>query len=300
MQDNEVLYMGIDGGGTKCRVRIESADGRLLGCGIGGTANPSHGMKIVIDSILDATDMALAEANLGGERIKDLVVGAGLAGLHLPTYFSAVAGWQHPFRQLYLSDDLEVANLGAHGGGDGAVIIVGTGFSSVAMVGNHKRVIGGHGFLMGERCSGSWIGHQAVQVALLDQDGLGPKTRLTDLLEAKFNGRGAMLANALVGFAAKDFAAIAPLVFEAAALKDEVANKILDNSAQFVAQVAKLLLESKPPRLCLVGSIAERLSDRLEPHIAKAVVPLMEQPESGAIYLARNEFSNTMAANRKP
>jgi len=32
------LFIGVDGGGTGCRVRIENAEGRLLGTGIAGPA----------------------------------------------------------------------------------------------------------------------------------------------------------------------------------------------------------------------------------------------------------------------
>ncbi len=46
-----MLFAGIDGGATNCRVRLETADGEFLGEGFGGSANPSHGLDTVKKSI---------------------------------------------------------------------------------------------------------------------------------------------------------------------------------------------------------------------------------------------------------
>ena len=42
------LFVGVDGGGTGCRARIEDAEGRLLGTGIAGPA----ALRIGIDRAL--------------------------------------------------------------------------------------------------------------------------------------------------------------------------------------------------------------------------------------------------------
>ncbi|MDZ7903049.1 MAG: hypothetical protein U5L01_11120 [Rheinheimera sp.] len=56
------LYLGIDGGGSKCKVVLLAADGQLLGEGLGGPANPLRGVKVATDSILAATQQALTSA----------------------------------------------------------------------------------------------------------------------------------------------------------------------------------------------------------------------------------------------
>jgi glucosamine kinase len=50
----QTLYIGIDGGGTKCRARIITEDQRVLGTGVGGPANPFHGVQQTKDSIRTA------------------------------------------------------------------------------------------------------------------------------------------------------------------------------------------------------------------------------------------------------
>ncbi|NQZ80411.1 MAG: ATPase [Colwellia sp.] len=287
--NNEPLYVGIDGGGTKCRVRIETAKGKLLGQGLGGTANPSHGIETVVDSIRTAVNMALMQAQLSQNMLPSLVVGAGLAGLHLPKYSEMMRSWQHPFKALYLTDDVHVATLGAHAGNDGAVIIVGTGFSALSVVNNQQTVIGGHGFLQADHCSGSWIGYQGVQAALLAKDNLTPSTQLTELLFKKLKARGLALADKLVGAGACQYGALAPLVFVAAKNNDAIAQDIIIQSCNFIERVVRLLAETKPPRISLLGGIAEKVLPLLDKNIITQLVTPLDTPEQGAIHFAHQQ-----------
>ena len=290
LADKNTLFMGIDGGGTKCRVRIESGTGQLLGRGLGGTANPSQGLTEVASSIITATEMALKEANLSPNRMENIIVGAGLAGLHLSQYHQLMASWQHPFKALFLTDDLQTALLGAHQGEEGAVVIVGTGFSALSLVNGEKYSIGGYGFLMADHCSGSWIGHQAVQAALLAIDHLGKSTLLTSMLEDKFHGRGYELANALVGTTPKGYGAIAPLVFLAAEKGDFVALKILHQSREFMVRVIDLLAKTNPARISLVGGIAEQLKPSFSCDVLNKLSQPKQSPEQGAIHFAKDQY----------
>lgn len=299
LADIKPLFMGIDGGGTKCRVRIESSSGQLLGTGLGGTANPSQGLATVTQSIIRATEIALADANLPISTMQNIIVGAGLAGLHLPQYHQLMASWKHPFKALFLTDDLQTALLGAHQGNEGAVVIVGTGFSAISLVNGEKTSVGGYGFLMADHCSGSWIGHQAVEAALLDSDNLAPSTLLTAMLAEKFNGRGCQLANALVGATPRDYGAIAPLVFLAAEQQDLIAKQILNQSKQFISRVIYLLAKTEPARISLVGGIAERLQTHFSDDILKLLAPPLQLPEQGAIYFAQAQYQIANEASNK-
>ncbi len=48
-------------------------------------------------------------------------------------------------------DDIDIARAGAHGGEDGAVIIVGTGSAAMAMVDGQRHQCGGWGFHIGDQ-----------------------------------------------------------------------------------------------------------------------------------------------------
>jgi len=295
IKETDILFAGIDGGGTNCRARIETADGTLVGTGLGGTANPSHGLPTVTDSIMAALEMALKQAGLPVELVANLIVGAGLAGLHLAKYRDLMASWQHPFKALYLTDDLHVATRGAHNGGDGAVVIVGTGFSALSLVKGHETAIGGHGFLQADYCSGGWIGYQAVQAVLLADDNLAESTQLSDLLYQKYNATGLELADRLVGATAREYGELAPLVFTAAEQGDAVAGKIITESGQFLERVISQLLKTNPPRLSLVGSIAERLIPRLNSELVDKISAPIKTPEVGAVNYARQQYKGMNA-----
>ena len=49
------LYLGIDGGGTKCRVRLENAQGTLLAEAVSGAANIATSVEVAQQSIIDAS-----------------------------------------------------------------------------------------------------------------------------------------------------------------------------------------------------------------------------------------------------
>jgi glucosamine kinase len=287
---DDILYVGIDGGGTNCRVRIESAAGVLLGIGHGGSANPSHGLLTVIESIMTAITSALVQASLPQESISRLVVGAGLAGLHLPKYRRMMAEWQHPFKALYLTDDLHIATIGAHAGEDGAVAIIGTGFSALSVVGHVQTPIGGYGFLQADHCSGSWIGYQAVQAVLLANDKLAKPTLLRKLLFNKYHVEGVALADKLVGATASEYGRLAPLVFSAAQSNDKVAKDILKQSCEFIEQVVTLLAATLPPRISLIGGIAEQIISQLDQHTVLQLSEPLQTPVQGAIGFAHQQY----------
>ena len=48
----EVLFMGLDAGGTRCRARIRDASGRLLGEGEAGPANARRGSRAAMDAMI--------------------------------------------------------------------------------------------------------------------------------------------------------------------------------------------------------------------------------------------------------
>ncbi|MGS0727096.1 ATPase, partial [Shewanella sp. 0m-11] len=51
----ESLYIGIDGGGSKCRATIYTRDYRVLGTGVAGRANPLHGLAQTFQSIEESS-----------------------------------------------------------------------------------------------------------------------------------------------------------------------------------------------------------------------------------------------------
>jgi glucosamine kinase len=284
-ESGNTWYLGIDGGGSHCRVMLQDHTGLLLGEGRGGPANPVYGIEQCIQSILTATDEALMQAGLSPEHKKQLIVGAGLAGLHLPLMQQAMQQWRHPFKALYLTTDLHVAASGAHQGLDGAVIILGTGFSSLAAYQGQLTQVGGYGFPINATCSGAWFGLEAVKAVLLDADGVGLPTKLTSVLLQGINAT--TLAERYMNAAATDYAKLAPLVFELADAGDRVCLAFIQQGAAFINQVIRKLLSTQVSRVSMVGSISERIKPWLDPQLSFSISPAMSSPEQGAILFAR-------------
>lgn len=281
------LYIGIDGGGTKCRATIYSLEHGVLGTGLGGPANPLHGLERTLESIMVSTQLALQDAGLHVEQVNALNAGLGLAGVNLPALYDKIMQWDHPFQQMFLTTDLHTACIGAHEGEDGAVIITGTGSCGFSLVNGKTTNFGGHGFAQGDMGSGAWMGLEAVKATLLDLDGLGKNTLISTLLKQHFNTTTAMgIAEQMAGQPSSGYAKLARFVFTAAEQNDAIALSIVHQGADYVSRLAERLLESEPPRLSMIGGLAEPLNKWLSPHIAKKVELPKQPPEMGAIYFA--------------
>ncbi|MCT6698738.1 N-acetylglucosamine kinase [Rheinheimera sp. 4Y26] len=291
------LYLGIDGGGSKCRVVIVNADNQLLGEGLGGPANPLRGMKIATDSILTATQQALTAAGMTFNDMSRLIAGAGLAGVNMPQYFRLFSEWKHPFAAFYLTTDLHIACIGAHNGGDGAVIIAGTGSCGLADVKGRLLDIGGHGFPYGDNGSGAWFGMQLVHHALLQQDGLEPSTLLSSLLCQELCVSNSLdIVSHFMHATPTVYARYAPLVFSAAEQGDATALAIVAQGAAFINEIALKLFELSPPRFSMIGGLAYKLVPYLDSKVQQALTPALAAPEYGAVWFARQQQALLTAA----
>ncbi|SNY57192.1 glucosamine kinase [Arsukibacterium tuosuense] len=289
------LYLGIDGGGSKCRVVLMAADERVLGEGLSGPANPLRGMQLATASIIDATKQALDSAGLPHSAMAKLVVGAGLAGVNLPEYYQLFSAWQHPFASLHLTSDLHIACIGAHQGQDGAVLICGTGSCGLAAVKGQLLEVGGHGFPYGDNGSGAWFGLQLLQQVLRSKDQLIEPTLLTELLQAEVACNDTLrLVSHFMNASPTDYARLAPLVFTAAEHGDAVARQIVEQGAGHINAIAERLLTIDPQALCLIGGLAYKVEPYLASAVRQLVVPASQPPEHGAVWFARQAIASAV------
>ena len=284
------FYIGIDGGGSHCRALLQNSSGAVLGEGRGGPANPVNGVHQAQNAILVACAGAISQANLPPSTMSSCDVGAGLAGLHLPSMQSTMACWAHPFRSLSLTTDLHVAALGAHLGRDGGVLILGTGFSALAIHKGEQLAIGGMGFPINAMGSGSWLGLEAVKAVLLAEDALGPQTAMTALL---LKGSSAInLAQETVNADASVFGRYAPLVFQAAEDGDAVAEGLLRQATEFAEQVVQKIADFGAPKTVLTGSVANALKPLFRPATQAFLSEPESSPQEGAILYAKQSLQH--------
>ncbi|WP_448211861.1 N-acetylglucosamine kinase [Colwellia sp. MEBiC06753] len=288
--NSQGLFLGIDGGGSKCKAILVDENNTVLGTGISGPGNPLHGFEQATNSITESAILALAEAGLPAEKLSEIPAGVGLAGVNLPVLFQQMSAWQHPFKQMYLATDLLIACLGAHAGEDGAVMITGTGSCGFVYIDGVEEIVGAHGFPHGDKGSGAWIGLQAAKQVLLSLDELVEPTLLTKAVLNHLQVSDAVeLVEAIASKPATFYAKMAGLVFEAANKQDAVAHEIIAEGADYISRVARKLLAKNPPKISLIGGLTPLLTPYLDQDIQDKLTAPVYPPEMGSVIFARQQ-----------
>lgn len=290
-EKKQQLFIGIDGGGSKCKAVITDARQRVLGIGVSGPANPLHGVDQTIYSIVESATLALASAGLAADNIKHLIAGVGLAGVNLPSLMDKMTQWQHPFSQLFLTTDLSIACLGAHQGRDGAIMITGTGSCGYSLVNGKEYFIGGHGFPHGDHGSGAWTGLKVVNVVMRSLDKLTEPSLMNGKLLAHLSCDNALdLVEVIAHQPASFFASLAFVAYDAAKEGDKLALAIIQEGAQYISNIADRLWENNPQRLSLIGGLTPVIKPYLSAHVIALLSEPKMPPEQGAVIYAKQQL----------
>lgn len=290
------LYLGIDAGGTHTRARLVADDGALLGVGEAGPANARIGLDEALKEVEAACMQALGEAGLGASRLAEVRAGLGIAGLNRRGVLPGLKEHHFPFRSIAFASDAAIACLGAHGGGDGAIVIVGTGSIGFARVGGEVYTIGGYGFPVSDEGSGADLGLRAIRRSLWARDGRIPPSAMTDEVLAHFDGSAGEIVDFTARATPTDYAAFAPMVMDYAVEGDPVAEAIVQGAALRLDRLIRVLLDRGAPSCCLAGGVAARMRDWLAASIRERLSEPLGDPLDGAILLARTRASAKEAA----
>lgn len=281
------FFIGVDGGGTGCRARIEDAEGRVLGTGIGGPAAVRLGIDQSIAAVKMACHAALAEAQLPVEALSHMDAAVGLAGIGRKGVLEQLVARAHPFRSVVYVNDATIACIGAHGGRDGGIVIIGTGSVGYAMVEDREVRVGGYGFPISDEGSGADLGLHAIRLALRASDGRALATGFTREVMSRF-GDDAFEAVAWMDRAtATDYATFAPLVIRYANDGDPVSRRIVRDAAEQIDELVRRLVEGGAPRIALLGGLASPMEPWLAPDVQRRLSPIQGDAVAGALHLAR-------------
>lgn len=298
--NSKALFLGIDGGGSKCKAIVMNEKNEILGVGISGPGNPLHGFEQAAHSITESAKLALSDAGLENVQLNELIAGVGLAGVNIPTLFKQMQVWQHPFKKMFLAHDLLIACLGAHHSNNGAVIISGTGSCGFSCIDDQEVMIGGHGFPQGDKGSGAWFGLQATKQVLQSLDGITKPSILNNLLLKKLDCSDANeLVEKVAGKSATFYAQLANLVFDAAEQGDEFALAIIQEGAEYINCIARVLLSKSPARISMLGGLSQRLKPRLDEKVILQLSEPLSAPEVGAVLFARQSLAKQKALTAK-
>jgi len=294
------VYLGIDGGATRCRARLRDSAGAMLAQAVGPAANiylDYAGALVVVNAtILDA----LHQAGLDRHATR-IVLGLGLAGLSTGADAARIVadlGALDGVVAARAANDAVTACLGAHAGADGGIVIAGTGSAGIARVGGREIVIGGRGFLLGDDGSAARIGADAVRAALRACDDLGPATPLTKTLMWQFADDPHVALEWALTAKPSDYGGFAPSVLEAAAAGDAVGRAIVDAAAAALAALARAVEALGAERVALVGGLAEGIRPHLPASLNAALLRPQFDATDGAILLAGGVLPATAESAR--
>lgn len=272
-------FLGADGGGTKCRVRLADRAGRVLAEAEGGPANINldHGRTAFL-SLTQASHAACAKAGLDPSVLSETVAALGLAGAEVGDAQGVFAALPFPFLSTRLYSDGEIACVGAHSGQDGAIVILGTGAKVSAVVDGEFCGKSGWGFWLADYGSGADIGRSAVRrvgLAIDEPPGGALETpALTEAVLARCGGDPVALAGWAKRAAPGDYGSLAPLVFDLADAGDPPAREIIQDAAGHFTRMIRLARGLGTDRVSPIGSVAQRLaSDWTDPSDTRLTSP---------------------------
>lgn len=287
MTDTIRYYVGVDGGGTSCRARICDQQGRQLGEAKTGSANILLGSAVAMKSIQDAIATAADLAGLSDGDFAAMSVGLALAGAEQKEAWYDFMAQPHPYGAITLNTDAYGACLGAWKGEEGAILIAGTGSCGILLKDGAQQVVGGREFPISDHGGGAVMGLRLIQQVLLSVDDMVPQTPLARQVLAHFNHD----VDAIVSWSKTarpcDYGQFSPAIFAHAAEGDTLGIEMLRQTAADVEMLLTALFARGAEKVCLMGSIGERIVPWLAPPFAARLALPQGDAMDGALAMAK-------------
>ncbi|SDD36891.1 N-acetylglucosamine kinase [Auraticoccus monumenti] len=294
------VLVGLDVGGTSTKALVMDATGRLLGHAVAPGGNHRSSTGDVSLYLREAVRTALGP--VPGSAVRGVAAGIAGAAAALDEVTERVTGALAALgvsAPVDVRTDLDIAFLAAAPGGDGVLLLSGTG----AVAGRYQdgRLVqrcDGLGWRLGDEGSGWWIGSTAVRAAVAALDGRGPRTLLeTELatalqVPATTGDPRQDWVHATAGLEAPDLARLVPVVVRCAADGDAVATEVLTDAAGRLITTFSAVATGSPVHdavlaggvLTAAGPVREEVSRVL--HQQGREVHLSTHPVLGAMVLA--------------
>ena len=305
-------FLGVDGGGTNCRIRLADENLQTLADAAGGRSNLQIEQgEPAYRSIMEGTREVFQKAGVDFAETRNTFACFGMAGGRLPSAREAFANRSWPFQGVQVFDDIDIARAGAHGGDDGAVIIVGTGSAAMAMQNGVRHQCGGWGFHIGDQMSGAILGRELVRRSVEAADGLRPASPLTEAVIAKMGGSidavmdwsfpkdprppldpsHPIATTTLLGRAPAEFGAFIPMFFDYYEKGDPVARELMELQLGYIDTYVNWFKARGVTRMAAVGGFGTRLYPLMTERYGSFIVRPVHEPLHGAVILAKQIFS---------
>ena len=289
-----MIFLGIDGGGSKTAFVLEDENNKILGRIETGPSNWLSAGK----------EEAGRNIAAGIRQLNSFpdVVGCGFAGAGRPDsiqFFKESLSALLPKAQIFVETDAFVSYVGAIGLEPGMLLIAGTGSIAIGRRPDGSMVrVGGWGPIFGDEGSGFWIGREAIQAALGANDA-GEETDFVSSvcealkLDAITNVSTAWKSGALT---VRSVASLAALVFHM--YPAESASQILNGAAKHLWLMSKKAIDLvgiPDCRRSIIGSVGNQplMKQLMRQHPStRDFDSPVHPPEHGAIIWARSQMAH--------
>ena len=295
--DEDIYYLGIDGGGTKTELALSDPNGKIIcrifmdGCNP-NTVGIERTKQIIEDGIAQiCKDVPLSS----------VVVYAGIAGCASGNYAEEIKSMLEKMSFAACdvgSDNNNIVSAGL-GDNEGVTMILGTGICSYVVKKEETKRIAGWGYLFDNGGSAFHIGRDAINAYFSAYDGTGEETSLVQNIKQTFSYSNAEFLKNLYDGGNKLVSSYAMCVFEEAEKGDKVSIAILKKNIAEIARLIRASLShflnysSKIPVILGGGLTNQKL---LMPYLLEALSDDAEKcniqilsvpPVEGALELAR-------------
>jgi glucosamine kinase len=283
----EPLLLGVDGGGTSCRGRLAAFSGQMLGEASTGPANLRLGLQESFSAVTTVALQCLQQAGLPPFQLARIVACLALAGASEPSHLAAAEAAKHPFGNAVITTDAHAACVGAHGEGDGGIVVVGTGSIGWAVLKGQSYRVGGWGLPLSDEGSGAWLGGGALRRVLWARDGRMAWTPLLRELFTDFNNDPHAIGRFSQGATPRELAAFAPRIFAYGGHGDAAAVELMRAAAHHIDALASRLIAIGADRIALVGGCAPFIKQWLGQDTTSHLVEPIGDALQGALQIAR-------------
>jgi len=285
------LLIGVDGGGSGCRVAIGTSTDGVLARAEGGRANAASDPVLAIRNIVATVQAAAAKASIPAPALDGAFAHLGLAGVMTPQDSLRMSS-ALPYANTVVTDDRPTTVIGALGGQDGYLLSIGTGTIVAENTGGSFSYIGGWGFHLSDQGSGAWLGRAGLEQVLLCHDRLADHTDLTRALFAKFGDDPSAIVAFSMSAKPGDFASLAPDIVSGARDGDKWGQSIMTCGADYLTRGLLALGFQTGNTLCLTGGLGSHYARYLPPKFLKKQITSRGNALDGAFELARSGMAN--------
>ena len=302
-------FLALDGGGSGCRAIICGPDGNEISRVAGGGANLTSDFEAAARNIRDTIMAACREAGLDEAAISASIAVLGVAGAEVGDSALRLSA-QLPFAMSQVVSDQDITIAGVLGQNDGTLAQIGTGSFFVTQCDTRIRRAGGHGFILGDECSGGWLGREVLRATLRAYDGTAASSLLTNAIMAEFDDDPHKIVLFARDASAAAFAGYAPRLFSAAQDGDVIASAIINEAVHDLERIVAIIesedaeaentgpensgpenrRKGATPPLFLCGGVGERFIPLVSENFRDRIAVPDGDGISGALIMARNLY----------